>query len=310
MEDLFKKREISPMLLYQTTPFDSEDYIFELKFDGARCIAYLDGQKTDLRNKRNKDINQTFPEFKYIYKNVKQPCILDGELIVMKNGKPDFHALLSRSLKTDKFKIDIASKRNPANFIAYDILQINDKILVDLPLIERKKILQENLIENERISYSRYIEKEGIKFFNLAKEKELEGIIAKQKNSKYYLGKRSKVWQKIKVMHEAYVVICGYIEVDQGGIDLLMGAYNKDNQLIYLGNIHGISKTDREIIIEFSKKNYSKPLFKVNLEKKIFWLKPELVGLIKYMTRNETGRMRQAIFQGLTNEKKAEDCIL
>ena len=306
MEDLFDKRDISPMLLHQSEPFDSDEYLFELKFDGARCIAYLDGHSTDLRDKRKKNITHTYPELKHIYKNVKKPCILDGEIILMRNGVPDFHALQKRSLLTDKFKIDIASKRHPISFVAYDILQIGKVNLTDVPLIERKKILTNNLIENERISYSRYIENEGIKFFQLAKSKNLEGVIAKIKTSKYHPGKRSKVWLKIKVWNEAYMVICGYIDTKNGGIRIVIGAYDNKGKLTDMGTLTGISRQERELIVSYAKSHKVKPHF--NYKDEISWMKPKLVCKVIYMLKTDVGRMRQAIFKGLVTDVRAKDC--
>ena len=167
MKDLFDKKNISPMLLYQTEPFDGEDYIFELKLDGIRCIADIDEESVVLQNKRWKDITDTYPELKEMYKCVKHRVILDGELVAFVDGIPNFYALQTRSLMTDKFKIEIASKRNPIQFVAYDILYYNGKDLTDKPLMERKRILSESIKEGNNLSISRYIEQDGKAFLNL-----------------------------------------------------------------------------------------------------------------------------------------------
>ena len=122
--DLFEQKNISPMLLKEIRkPFDDDNYIFELKLDGIRCIAYLTENQTILANKRNKNITLIYPELSDIHKQANAKCILDGEIVVTgKNGFPDFFALQRRSLLNDKFKIEMASKENPVNFVAYDIL--------------------------------------------------------------------------------------------------------------------------------------------------------------------------------------------
>lgn len=86
MNDLFKDKNLSPMLLYETEPFDDENYIYELKLDGIRCLAYLDENTTELRNKRNKNVTDIYPELQNIHKYAKNKCILDGELVVFNNG--------------------------------------------------------------------------------------------------------------------------------------------------------------------------------------------------------------------------------
>ena len=122
------------MLLNQSEPFDDKDYIYELKLDGIRCIAYLDRNKVTLQNKRYKDVTEQYPELKEMFKCVKNRVILDGELVVLTDGKPDFYALQTRSLMTDKFRIEIAAKRNPVQYVAYDILYNDGKILADLAM--------------------------------------------------------------------------------------------------------------------------------------------------------------------------------
>ena len=104
MTDLFEEKEISPMLLgEEKEPFDDREYIYELKLDGIRCIAYLEKGKATLRNKRNKDVTDIYPELSEIWRTANQRCILDGELVAFTDGKPDFYALQKRSLMTDSF---------------------------------------------------------------------------------------------------------------------------------------------------------------------------------------------------------------
>ena len=95
-------------------PFDSEEYIYELKLDGERCIDYLDKDKTILKNKRNILMLPKAPELADIHKNVKVRCILDGELVVIKDGKPDFFEIQKRSMMSNPVKIDMAAKKYPA----------------------------------------------------------------------------------------------------------------------------------------------------------------------------------------------------
>lgn len=118
MADLFEDKKISPMLLHEVNePFDDEDYIHELKLDGIRCVAYIDPKSVILQNKRFKDLTPIYPELSGICECVKKRVILDGELVVMTNGKPDFYALQRRSLMADSFKISLAAKKNPVQFV-------------------------------------------------------------------------------------------------------------------------------------------------------------------------------------------------
>lgn len=121
--DIFQDRSASPMLIaHQSDPFDDPGWIYELKLDGFRCLAYMNKDGIDLRNKRNMRILPKFPELQDIYKQVNERCIVDGEVVVMRNGVPDFYELQRRTMLTDPFKIQMAAKRFPASFVVYDCL--------------------------------------------------------------------------------------------------------------------------------------------------------------------------------------------
>ena len=182
MADLFEDKNISPMLLHEVNePFDDEDYIHELKLDGIRCVNYIEPKSVAMQNKRFKDLTPIYPELSDICKCVKKRTILDGELVAMTNGKPDFYALNKRSLMKDSFRISLAAKKNPVQFVAYDILYFNGKDLTDLPLLKRKEILAENVKEDFNLSISRYVSTFGVAFFSLAKKENLEGIVSKER---------------------------------------------------------------------------------------------------------------------------------
>ena len=301
MCDLFEYKNISPMLLYEVKePFDDKEYIYELKLDGIRCIAYIDTNSVVLQNKRFKDLTEIYPELSEVNKCVKKKVILDGELVVLTDGKPDFYALQKRSLMGDKFKISLAARKRPVQFVAYDILYCDGSILTDKPLMERKEILSKEIAEKNNLSISRYIEKDGIAFFNLAKQEELEGIVAKKKDGKYHIGKRTHDWIKIKVMQDEDLIILGYQPDDEGNVkDLILGYYDEKDKLQCRGKVYlGISKEEKKVILEYAKRNkVTKPWFEKY--KEAIWIKPELIGTAHFMHETENGGMRQPLWKGL-----------
>ena len=302
MNDLMPN--LSPMLFYEEEVFDSKDYLYELKFDGARCLAYLFSDHTTLINKRKKDVSPTYPELANLHEYVKKPCILDGEIVVMYQGKPNFYQLQKRALLTDAFKIKLLVNQIPVTFVAFDILYCDDKLLVNLPLIERKQILSDNVHEGSRLVVSRYIEEKGIDFFKLAEAQDLEGIVAKEKLSKYYSGKRSRVWLKMKVYQEDDLIICGYVASEYGMKDVIFGDYDQNNKLHRIATI--MTNKDKKLIIDYANANPSEPLFTVDNEE-VIWMKPHLVGTVKYMMKTNSGGLRQAIFKGVRDDKVAND---
>ena len=294
--DLFAEMNIAPMLIAQMQePFNDSDWIYELKLDGCRCIAYLEKDKTILRNKRNMELLPRFPELKDIYSSVTDRCILDGELVVMINGVPEFYELQKRTLMTNPVKISFASERLPASFVAYDCLQVNDRVLLDTPLMERKVILQELVRENERIAISRYIEEKGTELYALTVQKELEGVVAKRKNSFYFQGKRTKDWIKFKRMADKEFVICGY---EPGQMtSLILGEY-REGTLEYAGTVTmGVRRELTRIL-----KKSTCPFTVIPQEKEqVVWCKPEYIGTVEYMP-NTMDALRQPVFKGIRDD--------
>ncbi len=311
MSDIFESKNVKPMLIGSSSEaFDSEDYIFELKLDGERCLAYLDQNGTDLRNKRNIKMLSKVPELAEIHRQAKIRCILDGELIVIKDGKPDFFEIQRRSLTSNKFKIRLQSNKYPASFTAYDILYYHDHEVVTLPLMERKRLLEDAVTENDRLAISRYIDNHGIDFYKLTEQNDLEGIVAKRKNSKYIFEKRSKDWIKIKNLQDDDFVVCGYIAKENNMTSIILGQYDGDD-LIYKGHVTlGVSNLDFQTIS--NTKKLTSPYFKDTPPENqgSIWIEPRHVCTVKYMMKTATGSMRQPVFKGLRNDKEPRECVV
>ena len=312
MPDIFDTKNISPMLLTESRPFDSTEHIYELKLDGIRALAYLDGTQTELRNKRNKRLNDIYPELSGIYKQVKRRCILDGELVVLTNGKPDFFELQRRSLMSKSLRVEMAAKKKPVHFVAFDILYLDDAQTMEKPLMERKEMLATSVTESDALAVSRFIHDKGIEYYNLAAGQELEGIVAKRKTSLYFPAKRTKDWVKFKLKHDADLVICGYVPGDEGDIrSLALGAYN-EGVLVNQGSVaFGLSGQIQEFILRFARENIVPcPIDSLIQDDKTRWIRPELVCTVEFMMRTEYEMLRQPVFKGLVQDKDAKECTL
>ena len=310
MSDIWGTKNIKPMLIgVEREPFDSKEYIYELKLDGERCIAYLDKDKIILKNKRNVLMLPKVPELSDIHKNVNVRCILDGELAVIKDGKPDFFEIQKRSMMSNPIKIDMAAKKYPACFTAFDILYYDDRQVTDLPLLERKELLQKAVkSENSLFAVSRFIEENGTAFYQLAEKQELEGIVAKKKESHYYFDKRTKDWIKIKNLQDDDFVVLGYVPKENNMNSIILGQYS-NNDLIYKGHVTlGVGGEPFRKIKELDKTNC--PFSEVPKgNENAVWVKPELVCIVKYMMKTDNGGMRQPVFKGLRDDKSPKDCI-
>lgn len=303
--DLFDQKGIHPMLISEMRePFDDPEFIYELKLDGERCIAYLDSRNTVLQNKRALILNPRYPELSTLHEAVRDKCILDGELAILVNGKPDFSQVQRRSLMSSKFKIDLALHKYPATFTAFDILYYRDHSVLDLPLQERKEILNKAITENETLAISRYIEEKGTALYEHAALLSLEGVVAKRKESHYFPGKRTKDWIKFKNLQDDDFVICGYIEKGGGVGSIVLGQYDQ-GELIDKGHVTlGLS---HEAFQAISKIPHSSPPF--SDDEDTVWVKPELVCTVKFMEKTASGKLRQPVFKGLREDKVPEECV-
>ena len=306
----FDAKVIHPMLIGASgDAFDSADYIYELKWDGERCIAYLDPKTgTELRNKRNLKMLSKVPELTHLHKQVKARCILDGELIILKNGKSDYFEIQKRSLMSNPFKIELLSKQYPASFIPFDILYYKDRDLTLLPLMERKVYLSKAVgEETARMALSKYIEGQGMAFYTLAKQQDMEGIVAKRKDSFYIEGKRTKDWIKIKNLIDDDFVVCGYIFKDNNMISVVLGQYEHE-QLIYKGHVTlGVGGENFQRIKEVPQ--IPSPLFAPpHGNENAIWIEPQLVCVVKFMEYTANGGMRQPVFKGLRPDKLPKEC--
>lgn len=286
-------------------PFNDDSWIYELKLDGCRCIGYFDQNGTCLRNKRNMELLPRFPELKDLHRNVSERTVLDGELVVLRDGVPDFFELQRRTLLTERFKIELAAKKHPASFVAYDCLYKDRHSIMDRPLIERKKVLQSSVSENGLIAISRYIPTDGIGLFHAADEKELEGVVAKRAASLYYPGRRTKDWIKFKRMADEEFVVCGYIRKSGRTFSIILGKYH-NGTFLYKGHVtlgvtkEAVSQLRESGIIPFT----ALPAGAGN--ESAVWVYPDRVCTMEYMP-NTKNSLRQAVFKGFRTDMVPED---
>ena len=159
--------------------FSNKDWIFEVKWDGFRAIAYVE-EPFSIKSRNAKELKQNFPELQELNK-LATNIVIDGEIIVMREGKPDFQSLLERGQAASSGEIERQKGRAPAVYIVFDILEKDGKSLTKLPLMERKAILSDSLKEGSNVLLCDFIEEKGESYFKLALEKGLEGVVAKAK---------------------------------------------------------------------------------------------------------------------------------
>lgn len=307
---LFEKRPLSPMLIGAEGPaFDSPDYLYELKLDGIRCLAYLSGSSVELVNKRGVIVTSIYPELRGIAAQAKGRCLLDGEITVFSRGRPDFAEVQRRALMTNPVKARIAADRLPANFTAFDILHYDGEDLIDRTLEERKAILAKAITDIPRLAVSRVIEHHGTALYKLTEEQGLEGIVAKQRGSLYYPGKRTREWIKCKNLKDEDFVVCGYLRKSPGVVSLVLGQY-RGGELMYQGHVtSGVSQDAMRRVDALAR--IGAPPFPVPPGNDgAVWVAPELACTVRYMERTANGAMRQPVFKGIRDDKPVAECAI
>lgn len=182
-------------------PFDSNEWIYEVKWDGYRAIAFLNKGEVSIQSRNDKSFDEKFYAIHDALKKWKINAVVDGEIIVAnEEGLADFGQLQNWRSEADGNLV----------FYVFDILWLDGFSLMELPLSERRDILKNHIPQSDSIRLSQNFETSGIAFFKTAEEMKLEGIMAKRKNSLYVLGSRSKDWLKIKTESRQEVVIGGF----------------------------------------------------------------------------------------------------
>jgi len=178
-------------------PFDHDDWLFELKLDGVRCIAYLE-RDTRLQARSGQDITAQFPELRNLHCQVVKPCILDGEIACA-----TFNQVQHRIHRTKALDIRVAQKLYPARFFAFDILSLGGQNLMPVPQMSRKEALRTVMTESAAGLVLPWREREGIALFHKVQSLQQEGIMAKHRAAPYVEGKRVDWWLKVKNFQEA-----------------------------------------------------------------------------------------------------------
>jgi len=309
------KRLYKPMLAQPTdAAFTSKDWIFEIKWDGIRAISYA-SNGLSMQSRNGKELKYNFPELEEL-KTLASDVVLDGEIVVMREGKADFQTLLERANTTNPRDIQHMSNQFPATYVVFDILEKDGKPLLDLPLMERKKMLTEHMKEGEHVVFSLFVEEAGEAYYEAALKKDIEGIIAKKKDSLYQQGVRSQNWLKIKKIASCDCVIFGYTKGEGAREEtfgaLILGLY-ENGKAVYVGKVGtGFNEDTMALLLKaFNPFEMSeKTLEGVDVPEQITWLKPELVCEVGYQSVTNDGKLRMARFRGLRVDKKPSECSI
>ena len=303
-----------PMMAVLTSePFDDDEWLFEVKWDGHRCLANL-GQATRLTSRTKRDMTAQFPELIDLHRQLAaRNAVVDGEIVALdRDGRPSFERMQDRFHRAPE-ELARNQGRVPVQFLAFDLLWLDGQSLLDLPLAQRRARLVEVLVETKDVRLSQVVEGAGVDFFAQAKRLGLEGIVAKRAASPYRPGSRSPDWRKIKALCLQDCVIVGWTPGKGGRAatlgSLLLAVYDGE-RLRYAGNV-GTGFTNAflaDLLARLADLEVDRPLFEgpPRLRGARF-VRPELVCEVEYLRWTEDGKLRAASFKGLRPDKLALD---
>jgi bifunctional non-homologous end joining protein LigD len=305
---------VSPMLATLThEEFSDENWIYERKLDGERCLVFKNGHDLRLMSRNKKKLNCRYPEIEEaLASDDSDPFIVDGEIVAFDGNVTSFSMLQNRMQlihEEDVKKSDVT-----VYYYVFDILYAGIYNLSNLPLRERKKILRKRLKFEDPIRYTPHRNEEGIAYLKEACRKGWEGLIAKKADAEY-VHTRSKKWLKFKCINRQEFIIIGYTEPKGNRIGfgaLLLGYYDND-ALLYAGKV-GTGFND-DFLSEMSQKLKSfeidhSPLDNGNiLNDSIHWVRPKFVAEIRFTEWTKEGRLRHPSFQGLRDDKIPKEVV-
>jgi len=316
---------IHPMLAESTSePFDNAEWLFEIKWDGYRAVAFIENGKVRLVSRNQNELTARYPELKDMAKFIKaKNAILDGEVVALdEQGKASFSLMQQRTGFRPGGKRATANADVPVLYYAFDLIYLDGEDWRRVPLDQRKRKLGSVIISGDSLRYSDHYEERGKALFEIAREKGLEGIVAKRIAS-CYEEHRSRDWLKIKIRHSQECVIGGYTEPEGSRAhfgSLVLGLYDKQQRLIHVGQAgSGFNqKSLAEMWKALQKIETTKSPFYGEVEalRKVHWVKPELVAEIEYAewtggTNAGAGpKLRAPVFLGLRDDKNPKECVL
>ncbi|HLQ32347.1 MAG TPA: non-homologous end-joining DNA ligase, partial [Chloroflexota bacterium] len=313
-------RSIEPMMAtLAAKPFSHPKWLYEVKWDGIRAVAFVTSDGVRLMSRRGNDCTAQYPELAGIGRELKAAeCIIDGEIVAYdEKGIPNFHLLQQRMNLQRTADIQRAQAEVPVGMQVFDLLYLDGRDLRKLPLVQRKALLRHVLQPKGFLFFSDHVEGEGEAFFKAATAKGLEGVVAKEKDSAYLSGKRSQSWLKLKATKEMDCVIGGWTEGEGARKALgsvVLGLYQPDGKLRFVCNAgSGFDQRTLETTldmlrpIEITKHPFAR---KPDPPERYHWVEPRYVCRIKYSNFTPEGYVRHPVFLGLRPDKAPEDCQL
>ena len=293
---------IEPMLAKSGEPFDSEQHVFEIKWDGVRAISYVEHGTLRMHGRRRRDLAPRYPELASLAR-LPSGTVVDGELVVLQpDGRPDFGAIVGRENGSAE-RAAAAARQRPVHYVVFDLLFADGRSLLDAPLRERRARLAELLAVagDERLLPTDGVVGHGRAMFAAAQERGLEGIVGKRLDAPYRPGDRSDAWRKIKLQQQVHCLILGFEPDGAHDFKSLIVASDFGGELRCVGKVgSGITVAQHAALraLLFARRT-ARPLVDPGMPG--VWVEPGLFCTVRFLERLASGSLRAPVFAGLVD---------
>ncbi|HEY4818400.1 MAG TPA: DNA ligase D, partial [Candidatus Acidoferrum sp.] len=295
-------------------PFSDPNWLFEIKWDGIRTVAFVENGDVRLFSRSKRDVTTEFPEFQDLAKHLRAgTAILDGEIVTLdENGRSDFQKLQNRfgvSKPSQKLISEV-----PLTYYFFDVLYCNGFDVRKTPLLQRKELLRQILRSDERVRYSEHQLEKGKELYAAAERQGLEGIVGKQIESPY-TGNRTSFWLKFKIVNELDAIIVGWTaprRTRQYFGALVLGLYDEKKELQFIGSVGtGFDqKTQKDLLAKLEKLRVARSPLRnpPKLREHVEWVRPAMVARIKFANWTDDNHLRAPVFLGIRKDRTPEEC--
>ncbi len=288
----------APMLASRAEPFDSPEYLFEVKWDGVRALAAAAADDWQLWGRERADYRSRYPELAGLAR-LPAGTALDGEIVLPVAGVPDLDALLARHALTPAHALR-AHRQQPVTYVVFDAPYDRSHCLFGRPLAERRAVARERVLAlgDPRVEFSEGVVGAGIAFFEQVVARGQEGMMAKHLASRYRPGQRAAAWRKVKPSGWLPGVVIGYVP-SRGGVRRLLVAALREGQLRYVAQLgSGLSGPLRQHLAgRLATRVRPRPA--VACAERAVWVEPEVFCRVDFLGWTGQGRLRGARFGGL-----------
>lgn len=293
---------IEPMLARIGKPFDSDEHLFEIKWDGVRAVTYVENGSLRMHGRRRRDLVERYPELDFL-RGLPSGTVLDGELVVLDaEGRPDFPGILRRENSRSRDAV-VRAGRNPVVYVVFDLLYLAHRNQMPARLGERREALLQLVAAtgNALLVASEGVIGKGLDLFAAAKARGLEGIVAKRLDATYRPGERSDAWQKIKPVQSVHCLVLGYEPDGENDFKSLIIATDFDGELRCVGRVgSGLSDSDKKQLrgLLFARRT-ARPLIEAGMNG--CWIEAGLFCTVSFVERTASGSLRAPVFLGLVD---------